>query len=311
MNWSQSILTFISFISLTTSVYADSSIDFTDTSTETLIPQKPPRQSPFTFSIDLDWVSPTKIKKGFFKGDTLKFAEADAELGFIFLYHPQYKEGANLVIGYTETLLDWPGNLWFSQNHFHTVSLSLGGFSERLCRWFWRGQITVNMDTSEWQSNYMNYDFLLWGRYEYSSNFGLHVGLFAQAGMYMERVYPILGIDWQASDKWKINLVFPVNVSIEYCLNSRWTLLLAGRNFDSRHRVKRTHCERDSQPVWRYQNVGAEFAVKYVRDNMKVNVHAGSTLGGQLRIANHRNQHPHHFKLNPSLYAGADVSTNF
>lgn len=320
MNWIKSLLALACTVSFLSTLCADEDIDLTNISTESIIPEnvppKPPKRSPFSGSGEFDYVSPTKIRKGFFKGDELKFAEAEVEVGLVYYYCPKYTEAASLALSYTETLLDWEQNVWFNQTNFHTVTLSFNGVSKRICSWLWRGQFSINMDTDELNADYTSYDLILWGRYDYCPHIGVHIGLIGQTGLYMERVYPIFGVDWKISKKWKLNLIFPFNISLEYYLAPRWTILLASRNFDSRHRAERSHYERSyskksREPVWRYQNIGAELAVKYEGTKATVSLHVGSTLGGQLRIANHHNHHPHHYKLRGSPYAGGDVSIYF
>ncbi len=285
-----------------------SSIETDDEANET--PGAATKPTPFSLDIYFDSISSAKIDRGFFKGDEVRYAEAAAELGMVFYHCAAYSEGANIALSYTNTYIHWSDNPWFDQDRFHTVTLSLGGVTKRLHNWFWRGQLNINYDIgSAFSADYFNYTLLAWGRYEYCKHIGLHVGFIAQTGMGMDRVYPILGADWQMSRNWKLNMVFPVNVSLEYILNKNWSLALAGRNFDSRHRVKKN--EAHSKSVLRYQNIGAEFAIKYGSGTMTANLHAGTTLGGKYRIANRHNHDPHHYKLRPSGYAGGEIDVKF
>lgn len=290
----------------------DNDVDLSDYSSVNIskVEKKAESASPCSVNVLVDAVGKAKIKNGFFEGDKIEFSEGYVEGGCIFYYCPAYKEGANAALRYTATNIKWSNNPWFEQQRFNTLSLTLTGFSSRLHRWFWRGQLAVNVDANQWNmSEYANYDALLWGRYEYCKNIGLHLGLIVQTGMQMDRVYPILGADWTMSKHWKLNLVFPVNVSLEYSFNKKWSVAIAGRNFNSRHRAGPRECFKKS--LVRYQNVGAEFAIKYEDKKMSANIHAGTTLGGQLRISDQHNHHPHHLKLKPAPYAGAEVSVRF
>jgi hypothetical protein len=281
-------------------------INLSDYSQESV--EGPTSPDPFNVSVNFDWVKKTDIRDGYYKGDCVNFAEAIADAGMGIYYCPAYQEGAGVALGYTATLLDWKQNPWYHQNHFHTLTLSLKGFSHRLDRWLWKAQLDTNLDATEWDyKEYLTFDLLLWGRYEYCEHIGVHVGLIAETGMKMDRVYPILGADWQISKRWRLNAIFPVNVSLEYMLNRHWSFALAGRVFNSRHRTKKD----EGKLLVRYQNSGAELAVKYENKNMSANVHAGSTLGGLIRIADSNNHHPHHYHLNSSLYAGAEVALSF
>lgn len=294
---------------MTTLVLADEEVDITvsNYSAEEITTQS---NAPFFFESKADFIEKTKIKKGFFEDDHVQFATGEAQLGMFFYGCPRYKEGAYAAIKYITTFLHWPHNPWFEQSHFHTASFSLGGVTQRINRWLWKAEAAINMDANEWDINdYANYDLLLWGRYEYAPDIGVHVGLIVQTGMQMDRVYPILGFDWRISKKLKLNLVFPVNVSLEYMITQNWSILMAGRNFDSRFRV--SHNKGHRKPLLRYSNVGGEIVIKYENTAFSFNVHAGSTLGGLLRVANHSNHHPRHFHLKPSPYAGGEVAVKF
>lgn len=267
-------------------------------------------QHPFFFESKFDAIQKTEIKEGFFEKDRVQFAQGEAQAGMFFYGCPVYQEGAYVAVKYTTAYIGWANNPWFEQNHFNTVSFSLGGVTHRLEKWLWKAQIDINMDAREWDINdYANYDGLLWGRYDYCDNIGIHIGLIVQTGMQMDRVYPILGADWLISKHWKLNLVFPLNVSLEYILNKHWSFLLAGRNFDSRFRV--SHDKGHGKPLVRYGNIGGEFVIRYENGTMSANIHGGSTFGGILRVANHANHHPHRFKLKPSPYVGAEVAVRF
>lgn len=294
------------FLGVMPALFAD--IDIYDYGSEDI--KKPAKEVPYSFELTADIIGDAKIKDGFFKGEKFKFSEVDAELGMVVYYCPAYVEGANVSLSYTATRFKWDSNPWFDQQSFNTISLNLGGFTERLSKWFWQGQIGVNLDTDgSTIRDYLTYDFILWGRRAYNKNIGFHIGLLAQTGMRMNYFYPILGADWQMSRNWKLNLVFPVNVSLEYTLNRHWSLALAGRNFNSRHRAGKR--EGFSKAVLRYQNVGAEFAVKYEKEGIVANVHAGTTLGGSLRVANRHNHHHERYKLKPSGYVGAESTVKF
>ncbi len=308
----QSVSVLMAALMLNSVIHADDKdgqIDFSDFSSESI--QTPgTKQSPFSGKTKIDVIQKAKIDKGFFKGDEVQFGEADVQLGSVIYYCEAYKAGAAAALSYTNTYIHWATNPWICQTNFYTATLNISGFSNRLERWLWRGQASINVDAEEWNlENYASYDFLLWGRYEQTEEIGLHVGLIVETGMLMDRVYPILGADWQISKKWKLNLILPVNVSIEYMLNSNWMLAVAGRCFNSRHRANRH--EGQAKALVRYENIGAEFAVRYENRGLSANIHAGSTLGGKLRIADKQNHHPRRYKLNPAGYIGAEATLKF
>lgn len=296
-----------SFILLVCSAWADVDIDQQNLGLEKI--NQPAKRTPFSLDAHLDIIGETKIDKGTYKGDKIHYAEAEVEAGAIVYYCPTYTEGARIALGYSPTYLKWHANPWFDQEHFHIVSLSLAGFTKRVDRWFWRAQLTANFDAKEWKGKYTSYDILLWGRYAYQENVGIHFGFLAQTGLRMDRIYPIIGFDWQISRRWKLNLVFPMNVSLLYSVSSKWSIGAAGRFFNSRFRVR--HHDHSLKPLVRYSNVGAEFVIKYDADTISANIHAGSTLGGKLRLANHHNHHAKNYHLDSSFYVGAEVDAKF
>lgn len=267
-------------------------------------------KTPFSFSGFIDAVGKAKINKGFFKDDDFQFAIANAEAAAVFYYCPAYSEGANIALAYTETYYGWKENPWFDQTHFHTLTLSLGGFTKRLNRWIWRGQVQVNYDGfDKFDSEYFNYNLLLWGRYEVCRSVGIHMGFFAETGMNMDRIYPVIGFDWQIAKRWKLNAVFPFDMNLQYLFNQNWTFCLAGRTFDSRHRVG----PKESHPryVARYSNFGIEAMIRYEGYGTIANIHAGFTTGGMFKVANEHNHHPYHYHLDPAGYVGGAIETKF
>lgn len=267
------------------------------------------KPTPFNFSTHVDVIGSAKIDKGFYKGDKVRFAEARAETGMIFYYNSVYEEGVGGSIAFEPTFLKWDQNPWFEQDHFNLLSVNLSGFTKRADRWFWRGQLTVNADVEEWSGQYTSYDILLWGRYDYSEDFGIHFGFWAETGLNMDRIYPIAGIDWKISPDLSLNLVYPVNVSLNYMLNPVWSISLAGRFFNPRFRIHQD--QTFAKSLIRYTNIGAEFAIRYENENTSANIHAGTTLAGKFRVANRHNRHAKSYNLESALYAGAEIEVKF
>lgn len=295
------------FILTAFSILADVEIDPQDIGTEKIA--QPAKRTPFSFATHVDVVGNSKISKGFYKGDKINFAEAQVEAGSIVYYCPTYTEGARVALGYSPTYLKWHENPWFDQDHFNIVSLSLSGFTKRIDNWFWRTQLTANFNADQWNSGYTSYDILLWGRYTYSKNIGIHFGFLAQTGLRMDRIYPVIGFDWQISPQWKLSAVFPVNISLLYSFSSHWSIGTAARFFNTRFRVK--HSDHSLKPLVRYTNTGAEFIIKYDDDTMSANIHAGSTLGGTFRVANRKNNHARDYDFDPVAYVGAEIDVKF
>lgn len=292
---------------LSSSLFADIDVDTQDIGSENI--REPAKMTPYSFDTHADYVANSSIDKGSYKGDKIQFAEAEAELGMVFYFDPENTEALRGAVAFTPTYLRWEGNPWFEQTHFNIFSVSLVGFTKRVDRWFLRGQLTANFDAEKWSSLYTSYDLLLWARYAYSDAIGIHFGCLAQTGLRMDRVYPVLGFDWRISRKWKLSIVYPVNVSLIYALSQKWSLGVAGRAFNSRFRV---HQQQHSlKPLVRYTNVGAEFILKFENEYASANIHAGTTIQGKYRVADSKNHHARNYQTNGAAYGGFEIEVKF
>lgn len=295
---------YLAFSQLT---YADIVIDPQDISQEEIAQSA--TSTPFSLSTHIDYINGAKINKGFYKGDKIEFGEGEAIASMVVYYNPCLTEGIRVSAGYTATYLHWCENPWFDQEHFNQVDLSVAGFTKRVKDWFWRTELTASFDADEWSFQYTTYDIILWGRYDLCENIGLHIGAFIETGCRMDRVYPILGFDWQITEKWRLDAVFPTNITLAYAFAKKWSLGAAARFFDPRFRV---HSDEHSlKPLVRYTTMGAEFFVKYGDDKVTANIHCGSTLGGRFRVANRHNDHAKGYYLDPALYGGAEIEVVF
>jgi hypothetical protein len=264
----------------------------------------------FHFSVKGDWIQQAKVNKRTFNRNHVKFWEAYGQGTMVVYYNKDCKEGIILGAGYSHTFFDWNKNLYFDRTVFDEASLSVTAFSQRLCNWLWQAQFVVNWEThfSDF-TDYSNYDLFLWGRYEYTCDVNLHAGFYAQTGMKIDHIYPIIGFDWTINDQWKLNCVFPFNLSIEYKYDQNWTALIAGRLFDVRYRVGKN--EPLSKGLLEYRNKGVELAVNYESKYFSGNIHGGYTFGGKFIISNKNHKHKKHFNFDSSPYAGGEISLKF
>lgn len=265
---------------------------------------------PFKIDANGDYVCKAKAESPY--TGNLLFDIAQVSINAVYYYNPCYKEGLAAAAQYQRTRLDWNANPYFNQSEYNTASLILGAFTERVCDWLWRGQVSLNFDNLDyWNfSDYMTYDIVLWGRYACCDNIGINIGFFAETGMKMDRLYPIIGIDWEPSCNWKISAVFPTNISLTYLFSSSWSVALAGRFFDERHRTKKN--EPVPQATWRYQSSGAEFGINFDPGKwLHVNIHAGHTFRAWLKVGDKNYNHRRRIHFDGAPYAGADLYVNF
>jgi len=272
-------------------------------------PKKQP--GPFRIEGEFDSVCATNIDKTGFSDQEIQFSQYSATAGMAFCYFPDAREAYAAGLSYNRTHLCWAENPYFNQTDFNQGSLLLRLFSNRFCEWIWQGQFAININTDHWSfDQYTNYDLTLWGRYELNCNFNLHIGTIVQTGMKMDRVYPIFGFDWEINKLWKLNAVFPVNISMVYTYDCNWSAALAMRFFDIRHRTGKE--EPLPMSLVAYRNSGVEIVLLYEDDpTIDANIHIGSTLGGMVRISDKDNRNAKHFKLDPAWYVGAEAVWSF
>lgn len=267
---------------------------------------------PFNLSASGDYVGKTKLHNHSVPGTHLSFYDWYVEGTAVFYHDAENGDGLQALVGYDMVHLDWEDNPYFDQKNFGEIVVAIGGFTKRIKNWLWQAQVSMNMDTEHRNWNlYTNYDLLLWGRYTTCNpDINLHVGFWMQTGMKIDHIYPILGFDWVFAESWKLNLVFPMNISIVYALNDNWHFALAGRFFDIRRRVGQD--QPLSEGLFQYHNAGAEFAVNYELCNwLKANVHVGNTFWGKLKVSNRENKDPTHFDIDSSWYVGGQLTVNF
>lgn len=268
---------------LYTAAILEADIDYSSVGSQTIVPfgeASLDSSGPFTIEANYDWIGQSKFTSKRLRHDHIRFNEGQAEAGMVFYYDKECREGARFDLNYTFTNLDWKENPNFHESHFNTIGFSLGFLTNRLCRWLWKAQVRLNIDADHFNFNeYSTWDILFWGRYEYIEDVHIHLGFVALTGMKIDRIYPILGFDWRFAEYWKLNLVFPMNLSLKYCISQSWTASLAARFFDSRHRAGEH--EPLPQSIWEYRNSGLELAIDYLWDPyLKVNLHGGTTFGG-------------------------------
>lgn len=266
-----------------------------------------------TISGSYDWILKSDFRRKRNKGG-ISFAEADVDISYTHIFNSC--EGASVGLGYSTTHLGWDKNPFFSEQNFNNLIFSLGGYSKRFYQWDWKGYFSAAVDTREWNfQEYGLYTYSLWGRYSldtnYFSDLGLNIGFVGRSGLDQTLVWPIVGIDYKMNQNWKLNLVYPVNMSVVYSLSNCWSFAIAGKMWNSRHRTSKN--EGISRGIFEYRNIGAEFAINYDYDrSISANLHVGSTIGqGDLKIMNRNGSTIRHNKFNSAGYVGGGFDFRF
>lgn len=302
---------------LTIPLFAELNVD--DYTTERLVVKEAQEQEednrPFSVSIDFNGTGKAKFehKKCRPHLNDVQFAIASLDASMVFYYNPHCKEGLLATASYTYTKIKWE-NPFFKQNQFDTVSLGIGGFTERADRWLWQAQVLLNADVDYFEaSQNLYWNLVLSGRYAYSDTVGLNIGFIAFTGMKIDRIWPIIGFDWQINDCWKLNLVYPLNVALVYAWNSEWSLAVAGRAFDERHRVGKAKRHPWDRGLLEYRATGVEGSIRYHSCNgtWQAELHAGEILGGRVKVSNRHHRRIHRFNFKSAPYVGGEVAAKF
>lgn len=258
-----------------------------------------------------DWIGSTKVDRRPCKGH-IDYAQGEVGGSTTIYYNCDCHEGLNVGAGWQNTHLHWAKNPYFrNQKYWNTFYVNTNFFTHRAEGWLWLAQAQINMNTNHWNFNeYTTYDLLLWGRYDYTCDVGLHVGFAAQTGMKVDHVLPIIGFDWQYNEDIKINAVFPVNISAVYTINENLSAAVAARYFSTRQRAGKN--EPVPESLFYYRATGFEGALNYVWDcGLNLNVHAGWLAGGVLRIGNREWRSRKNICFNGAPYAGGAFAWNF
>ncbi len=267
--------------------------------------------SPFKIDFRGDWIKPVKTKNGYLKGDLLHYDEFQADVSGVFYYNECHKEAIGAQLSFNSTSLYWNDNPYYDQKRFNNFGIVIGGVTNRLCGWTWQGSLAANMDTKHLNfGDYTTYDILLWGRHDWRKNIGVHVGFIAWSGLKIDKILPVLGFDWTFCEKWRLNAIFPINVSLVYSFNECLSVSAAGRFFWNRHRIEEDALL--SRGIWEYKNGGAEIAVNYALGKwLTVNLHGGYTLGGNVKLSNMNHKHTQKYEFGGSPYAGGEIAVKF
>lgn len=267
-------------------------------------------QGQFNVTVFGDWIHKAKFDHDDAEGH-IRFSHMEAQFDALVWYNSCYEEGLTLGLGYEYTKLNWNHNPYFKRQRYDTAVLNATVFTHRLCDWYWIASFGMNADVDKSNfSDYTTWDLTLWGRYQYTQNMNLHAGIYAETGMKLDLVLPIVGFDWSFCENWKLSAVFPVNMALVCTLDEIWTVSLAGRVFSDRHRAGQKGAE--PKAVWRYSSAGAEVAVNAnFCGCLTGNIHGGYDFGGRLKIANRHTEHSKRFRFNGAPYFGASLKINF
>lgn len=200
--------------------------------------------------------------------------------------------------------------------NFNNLNLSLNGFTKRWMNWDLRGGVVASIDTRTFNlAENTLYTLTFWGRYNWCNysypELGFNFGLITQLGLEPNEVIPILGFDVMLRDDIRLNLIYPLKMSVEYLITDQWSIDLKGRIWDLQHRLQKD--EVVSKGFYQYRNTGVELGANFqVEPYFSANLHIGSTLGtGDLKVFDRSGKTVAHNKFKAAPYGGGEVVVRF
>lgn len=217
-------------------------------------------------------------------------------------------------IGWSHTHLEWSASPEFNQEDFNNLEVLVGASTSHVEDWTWKTFLGVSYDMKRTSfSSATLYKAALWGRYCTCNGIGLHIGAAGTAGIRDANLWPIIGIDYQPHDQWKVFLIFPYKISVEYFYDNCWSFELSGRWFYSRNRLAgHQRNPLRNHGIVEYNAYGLELGANYnFEDNVQFNLHMGSTLSGSLEVSNRKDRRKSTYDFNNSVYLGGEVAVHF
>lgn len=219
-------------------------------------------------------------------------------------------------LGYYHLGLDWDKNPRFHQKDFNYGMASLSYVCQSIKRWRFVTDIGVSVDTHTFDFGQTAvYYALLWGRYQWLDNLGLHAGFFGYVGVKNGYMLPVVGVDWVLHPRWKLNAVFPVDLSLTYQIRKRWYTALAYSNFGGPYRFPRRVTEKGGKfehAIFEVYARGLELDLNYKNGNrIWMGLGAGYNFGGWIFIKNAHNRHGKYYKFEAAPFGQATLALNF
>lgn len=273
------------------------------------IENSPPPSYPFTVSGSYLDVDKASFRTPGLENSNLKYAQWETALAYT---HP-FTEYCGLIFGagWVGTEVAMKNNPEFHETIFNYINFSAGAYTNAFPDWTWTLTIAAFLDLEELSLfDYALYQGVLWGRYAACKFVELDFGLIIEAGLKKEKVWPILGFAYKPWDCLHLNVIYPINISIDYLMTKKITVSASIRFLRNRHRVKED--EPNSQGIFEYETAGGEFDLSY-RPFQWVSLKgfAGSTFNGDLKISDRNDHNSIHYKFKGSFYAGASAFVSF
>jgi hypothetical protein len=272
------------------------------------------KKHPVHFDGEFRDVGKAKFRTRSVRGTRETYQDAHA-----FLYYSHYLTPDNSLswkVGYSYLDFDWKENPRFKGDAYNFVNASLGWVSTSVEDWRWILSTGVSVDATTFNFGDSGvYYGLMWGRYCFAPNIGMHIGWAGYVGVENGYLVPIIGIDWQQGKRWHFNAIFPINVSIEYCCNKYWSTVLDVVSFGRPYRFPmRVHdgIGRYHNGIFQVYSYGVELDVKFnTRSCFCASFGGGWNFGGWILIKDHANHHGKYYKFDGAPYVQGKLAFSF
>lgn len=241
---------------------------------------------------------------------------SDATAG---LFYTQNLDDENFLVyelGYDLLRFDWEKNPRFRQKNFNYLVGSLGWVSTTLDRWRWVLNAGVSVDAA-----YMDFaksavgHAMMWGRFHFADNFGVHVGIYGWYGILNGRAWPIFGFDWKFSESWSATAIYPCDFSLTYSFADNWSIDAAYSCFGAPYRYPhRAHegINGHHGSIFEVYSNGVELSLKFKFEHLlRASLGAGWNFGGWMLVRDSDNRHGKYYHYNSAPYVQGSVALTF
>ncbi|MBI2743337.1 MAG: hypothetical protein HYX48_05415 [Chlamydiales bacterium] len=266
------------------------------------------------FESEYRQVGKAKFRTESVEGSHVKYADG---FGSLYFSHPVSENNyLSWEAGYSAMKFDWKDNPRFKGDDYHIAVGSLGWVSTSIDRWRWvfTGSATVDTRSFNFGKDGVYYGFM-WGRYAYSATTGIHIGWYGHYGMENGYVQPVIGVDSRIGEKWQLNAIYPIDLSLSYLMNPSWSLTLKYATFGRPYRHPwRIHggIGKFKDGIFEVYASGAELDLNYnYKANFLAGIGGGWNFGGWILIKDRDNHHPKYYKYDDAAYGKVYLAATF
>jgi len=259
-------------------------------------------------------VAPASFSTRSVKNTHLRYSEGAAALYFSHFLNPH--NALSWQVGYTLLDLNWKQNPRFRQKEIRVANASLAWISTGMEEWRWVMRVGGSVDAEHFDVGHSGVVYgLLWGRYKASPHFYLHMGAFGFGGMHTSYVLPVAGLDY-TWDRWRFNLIFPMDTSLTYSFSPFWSLVLAYMNFGGPYRYPyRAHegvKPKYHDPIVEIYSTAAALKLRYhYHHYFSATLSGGWNFGGWLLTRNDTGHHGKYYKYDGAPFVEGRITATF